>query len=194
MALMVDLQEKKELKMNHNFKRRFQAIVLASVISQAATVFAAQDVVGAVEGSVKKIDATSKVVAVDTADGARHSYSLADDLVVHTGNGAADSLRDIKVGGKVAVHYTVEDGRETAHEVDRLGDDGLRAAKGTVSHMDLAAKKISIKAADGSMQTFDLTDRAAEDAARSIGKSGKRIVYYSDEGGKKTVHFISAAM
>jgi hypothetical protein len=133
-------------------------------------------------------------MAIDTADGARHSYSLADDLVVHTGNGAAGGLRGIRVGSKVAVHYTVEDGRETVHEVDRLGDDGLRAAKGTVSHMDLVAKKISIKAADGSVQTFDLTDRAAEDAVRGIGKSGKQTVYYSEEGRKKTIHFISAVV
>ncbi|QHS53136.1 hypothetical protein [Edaphobacter sp. 12200R-103] len=180
--------------MNHYLKQAFKAMVVVGVASQAATVFAAQDVVGAVEGSVKKIDATTKVVTIDTADGARHSYSLADDLVVHTGNGAADGLRGIRVGGNVAVHYTVEGGRETVHEVDRLGDDGLRAAKGTVSHMDLAAKKISIKAADDSVQTFDLTDRAAEDAARSIGKSGKQTVYYSEEGGKKTIHFISAVI
>ena len=42
----------------------------------------AQDVVSAVEGTVKRVDAATKVVVVKTTDGTEHTFHLADDLAI----------------------------------------------------------------------------------------------------------------
>ena len=158
----------------------------------------AQDVVSAVDGTVKKLDAASKVVVVKTADGTEHTFHYADDLAIHGGKesakGATDAAHGLKAGSRVAVHYSVDSGRETAHEIDRLGGDGLKVAKGTVSHVDRAGKTISIKAADGTEQTFDLSEHAAkdtgDDVAEGADKTVKVSVYYTEDAGRKTAHFI----
>jgi len=54
-------------------------------------------------------------------------------------------------------HYTAEGGKETADEVDRIGDDGLRAVKVTATHLDRGAKTVSVKTADGAKETFRVT-------------------------------------
>jgi hypothetical protein len=162
----------------------------------------AQDVVSAVDGSVKKVDAASKVVVVKTADGTEHTFHYANDLVVHGSKagvkGTRDALHDMSDGSEVAVHYSVVHGQETAHEIDRLGGDGLKVAEGTVSHVDRAGRKVSIKTADGSEQTFDLTRRAAKDTDKDVvegtDKTVKVSVYYTEDAGRKTVHFIKKSI
>jgi hypothetical protein len=100
-------------------------------------------------------------------------------------------------GSKVAVHYTSVGGKDTAHEIDRIGDDGLKATDGTVSHIDRGAKTIAVKTADGTEETFHLTDRAAKDTGKGIAegadKSAKVTVYYTEKAGTKTAHFIKEA-
>jgi hypothetical protein len=163
---------------------------------------AAQDVVSAVDGSVKKIDTATKVVVVKTADGTEHTFHYADDLVVHGSKasvkGTQDALHGMSEGSEVAVHYSAVSGRETAHEIDRLGGDGLKVAEGTVSHVDRAGRKVSIKTADGSEESFDLTRRAAKDTDKDVvegaDKAAKVSVYYTEDAGKKTVHFIKKSI
>jgi hypothetical protein len=100
----------------------------------------------------------------------------------------------VEEGSHVAVHYTMEGGKETAHEIDRIGDDGLKATDGTVSHIDRGAKTIAVKTADGSEETFHLTDRAAKDTGKDVAagadKSAKVTVYYTEKAGVKTAHFV----
>ena len=91
------------------------------------------------------------------------------------------------------MHYTAKGGRETAEEVDQIGKDGMKMAEGTVSHIDRAAKTIAVKTADGTEETYRLADHAAKDAGKDIGegaeKSGKVIVYYTEEAGHKVARF-----
>lgn len=164
-----------------------------------APLLEAQDVVTAVEGSIKRIDSATKVVVVATADGTEHTFHFAGDLAVHggkdTGKGVRDGLHGIGVGSRVAVHYTIKSGRETAHEIDKLGDGGLKVTKGTSAHIDRATKKLFVKTEDGSVKTFDLADHAAEEAAKDIvsggDKTAKVTVYYTENVTKKTAHFIA---
>jgi hypothetical protein len=176
--------------------------VLGVVFMYVATAFAVQDVAGAVEGSVKKVDAASKTLVVDTVDGAEHSFHLADNFVVHTGKAATsattDSLRGIRAGSHVAVHYTAQASRESAQEIDDLGDSGLKAVKGTGVHFDSAGKKVAITTAEGTSKIFDLSDSTARDMAKETAKgadeTSKITLYYSEVAGRKTVHFISRAI
>src|ERR1700675_2194258 len=122
--------------------------------------FAAQDVVSAVEGTVKKVDAGTKTVVVNTANGAEHTFHFVGRTAVHgteaTAKGAKDAFHGLKEGSEVAVHYTAKGGRETAEEVDHIGKDGLKTTEGTVSHIDRGAKTIAVKTADGTEETYRL--------------------------------------
>jgi hypothetical protein len=171
------------------------ALALATSLSLAA-----QDVVHAVDGTVKKVDAGTKTLVVDAKDGTEHTFHYASDVTVDgakdTKKGTVDAAHGVEEGSKVAVHYTVDGGKETAHEIDKIGDDGLKATDGTVSHIDRGAKTIAVKTADGSEQTFRMTDRAAKDTGKDIAegtdKSAKVTVYYTEKAGVKTAHFVKS--
>jgi hypothetical protein len=175
------------------------AMVSALALSTSLSL-AAQDVVHAVEGTVKKVDAGTKTLVVDGKDGTEHTFHYASDVTVDGAKdakkGTLDAAHGVGEGSKVAVHYTVVGGKETAHEVDRIGDDGLKATDGTVSHVDRGAKTIAVKTADGTEQTFHMTDRAAKDTGKDIAegadKSAKVTVYYTEKAGVKTAHFVKS--
>jgi len=174
-------------------------VILAGVLALCPVLgFAAQDVVSAVDGTVKKVDAGTKTIVVQASDGTEHTFHYAGDLVVHGGKDTAaaseDSFHGIHEGSKVAVHYTADGTKETAHEIDNIGDDGLKATEGTITHIDRGTKTVAIKTADGTEQTFRLSSHAAADTGKDIGegadKTAKVTVYYTESAGKKTIHFI----
>jgi hypothetical protein len=178
-----------------------KVILVAALALCPVLGFAAQDVATAVDGTVKKIDAGTKTVVVDASDGTEHTFHYTGDLVVHgakdTAKGTDDAFHGVKEGSKVAVHYTVDGSKETAHEVDNIGDDGLKATEGTITHIDRGAKTVAVKTADGTEQTFRLSGHAAADTGKDIGagadKTAKVTVYYTEDAGKKTAHFIKKA-
>jgi hypothetical protein len=175
--------------------------LMSALALSAALGFAAQDVVSALEGTIKKIDTGAKTVVVDTKDGTEHTFHYLGDVTVHgakaTDKAAVGTVHGLGEGGHVAVHYTTVGGKETAHEFDRIGDDGLKATDGTVSHIDRGAKTIAIKTADGTEETFHLTDRAAKDTGKDVAegtkKTAKVTVYYTEKAGTKTAHFIKSS-
>jgi len=171
-------------------------IALVSALALSTSLgFAAEDVVHAVDGTVKKVDAGTKTVVVKTADGTEHTFHYLGDVTVH---GAKDTekgtVNGVKEGSKVAVHYTVKGSEETAHEFDNIGDDGLKATEGTVTHVDRGAKTIAVKTADGSVDTFHFSEHAAKDTGEDVGKgtekTAKVTVYYTEKAGVKTAHFV----
>jgi len=165
-------------------------------------VFAAQDVVSAVGGTVKKVDAGTKTMVVKTADGAEHTFHFVGRTAVHgteaTAKGSKDAFRGLKEGSEVVVHYTAKGSRETAEEVDHIGEGGLKVTEGVVSHIDRGAKTIAVKTADGTEETYRLASHAAKDAGKEIGegaeKSGNATVYYTEEAGHKVAHFFKKAL
>jgi hypothetical protein len=165
------------------------------------SLFGAQDVASAVAGTVKTIDRGTKTVVVKTADGAEQTFHVASHAAVHgakaAGHGTVDAFNSLKDGDDVVVHYTARGVEKTGMEFDRIGGDGLQVVEGTSQHIDRAAKTISIKTADGTMQTFHFTDRLAretgEDTARGTEKAGKVTVYYTEDAGKKVAHFFKTS-
>jgi hypothetical protein len=176
------------------------ALVSAFALTTSLSL-AAQDVVHAVDGTVKKVDSGTKTLVVETKDGTEHTFHYAGDVTVDgakdSKRGAVDAAHGVAEGSKVAVHYTSVGGKDTAHEIDKIGDDGLKTTDGTVSHIDRGAKTIAVKTADGTEETFHLTDRAAKDTGRDVAegadKSAKVTVYYTEKAGTKTAHFIKSA-
>ncbi|HTZ59366.1 MAG TPA: hypothetical protein VMB49_14765 [Acidobacteriaceae bacterium] len=175
------------------------ALVTALAFSTSLC-FAAEDVVHALEGTVKKLDAGAKTVVIETKDGAEHTFHYAGDVVVDgaegTKRGAIDAAHGVTEGSHVVVHYTEVGGKDTVHEVDKVGDGGLKATDGTVTHIDRGTKTIAVKTADGTQETFHMTDRAAKDTGKDVaagaGKSAKVTVYYTEKAGVKTAHFVKS--
>jgi len=171
------------------------SLVLALVL--VATVYAADDVVSAVHGSVKKIDSTTKTVVVKTADGTEHSLHFVGTTTVHGADASAEAAKDswhgLKEGSEVVAHYTTRGTEDTAVEIDKVGKDGLKATDGAIKEIDRGGKTLVVKTADGTEQTFRLTGHATEDAGKDIGKGtekgSKVTVYYTEDAGKKVAHF-----
>jgi len=159
----------------------------------AVAMFAADDVVTAVEGTVKKVDSGTKTVVVATGDGAEHTVHFVSKTSVHGWDaadaGAKDGMHGVKEGSHVVVHYTVKGTDKTAQEVDRIGDGGLKVSEGTVSKIDRGTKTLAVKTADGAEATYKMAGNAAVDTGKGINKASKVTVYYTEEGGKKVVHF-----
>ena len=167
----------------------------------SVSAFAADDVAGAVAGTVKAVDRGTKTVAVKTADGADYTFHVATKATVHgataVGKGSADAFDQLKEGDEVVVHYSARGVEKTGMEFDRVGKDGMHVMEGTATKVDRAGKTIAVKTADGSVQTFHFTDHVAketgEDTARGAEKAGKVTVYYTEDAGKKIAHFFKSS-
>jgi hypothetical protein len=131
---------------------------------------------------------------VKTVDGIKHLFHVTGKTTVHAGGTAgADTLRGLEAGSRVVVHYAATAGDQTALEVDRLDGKGLKTMEGVVTRVDRAGRVMSIRLADGSMQTLRLTDRAATDVGHDVDATGVDathvVVYYADDAGQQVAHF-----
>ena len=180
--------------------KRVSMIVIAMALCLPA--HAVEQRHGILEGVVLKLDSAARTVVVKTADGTEHTLHMVKRTTVHgaqdTAGGAKDTFHEVKEGSHVAVHYTAKGTDETAEEIDNIGDEGLKAAQGTVTHIDRGAKTMTVKTAKGADETYRLTDSAAKDAGTDIAagteKSVKVTVYYTEEGGRKVAHFFKRAI
>lgn len=176
------------------FKYTLRLLVIASLF--LLSVRADEDVVTAVHGTITKVDAASKTIAVKTKDGTEHTLRFADKTTVHgahaAATGAKDSFHGLTEGSEVVAHYTAKGSEETAVEVDKVGKDGMHAVAGTVTHVSEDGKTVVVKAADGTEHTFRVAGHDTADAAKEIGKgadkSAKVTVYYTEAAGKKVAH------
>jgi len=172
---------------------RYNALLLILV----SLAFGAEDAVTAVHGTITKLDRAAKTVVVKTADGTEHTLHFVGKTTVRgadlTAKGAEESFRGLKEGTEVVAHYTKRGGKDTAVELDKVGKDGLKGTEGTISVVDRTGKRIAVTTADGTKQTFKLSDHAVQDAGKDIGKGSEKgtkvIVYSSEDAGKKVAHF-----
>ena len=170
-------------------------------LMMSVVAYGADDVVGAVEATVTKVDAAGKKVTVKTADGTEHTFKVAGHTVVHgseaTGDAAKSSWHGLTEGSKVVVHYSKKGTDETAEEIDKIGEGGLKETKGTITKLDRDGKKIVVKGDDGVEHTYDLSKDATKDAGKDIAagteKGTKVTVYYTEKGGKEVAHFFKSA-
>jgi hypothetical protein len=173
---------------------------LVVAFTVATSAYGVQDVVSAVHGTVDKIDLGTKTVVVKTADGTRRSLHVIDRTAVHGADVSADVSKDswhgLSKGSEVVAHYTERGTKDTAIEIDKVGQGGLKAAKGTVTEIDRGGKKLVVDTGYGTKEAFELTGHASEDAGKEVGKAtakgSKVAVYYTEDAGKKVAHFFEA--
>ncbi|HKV23671.1 MAG TPA: hypothetical protein VJN93_03695 [Candidatus Acidoferrum sp.] len=169
-------------------------VLVAFVVSVAR---ADDAVVGAIHGTVTKVDAAAKTIVVKTTDGTEHTLHFVASTSVQgaqaTSTGAKDSFHGITEGSEVVAHYTASGGEETATEVDKVGKGGMHAVTGTVTHVSADGKSVVVKAADGTAHTFQVAGSDTAASAKAIGrganKTAKVTVYYTETAGKKVAHF-----
>jgi hypothetical protein len=168
----------------------FSAISLLFITTVS---WAAEGVVTAVHGTVTKVDAVTKTIVVKTADGTEHTLHFIKKTSVHgaevTEAGAKEGYQGLREGYEVVARYTVKGGEKTAVEVDKMGKEGMHEVTGTVSSIDRNGKKLVVKAADGTEQTYRIASHAAGETAEKTEKAAKVTVYYTENAGKKIAHF-----
>src|SRR5260370_4424720 len=139
-------------------KKVLSIMVLAAFF--AVMVVAADEVVSGLHGVGTEVDATGKTIVVKTKDGTEHAIHFADKNVVKggeaVGTGAKDTSEGVKEGSEVVAHYTVTGTDKTAVEVDKVGKGGYKVVEGTVTKVGEGGKTITVKAADGTEQTFEV--------------------------------------
>jgi hypothetical protein len=168
-----------------NCVRFFAVMALA-----AFSVYAADDVVTAVHGTVTKIDSASKTMVVKTKDGTEHTVHYTEKTAVwgadKTAAGAKDTYKGVAEGSEVVVKYTGKGAEKSALEIDKVGKDGLKSVDGTVEKVGKDGKTVVVKTADGTEHTFEVAGKGTAEGATKVGKT---TVYYSEESGKKVAHF-----
>lgn len=165
--------------------------------SIATSALAVEHVVTATHGTITRIDRTAKTFAVKTADGTEHIFYWAKDTSVHgikaTDAAATDSWHGLKEGSDVVAHSTKRGAKDTAVEVDKVGDTGLKRTEGTIKQVDRRGKKLMIETADGTEHAFTLTSHAADDAGKDLAASAEKgtkvAIYSTEDAGKSVAHF-----
>jgi cytoskeletal protein RodZ len=165
---------------------------LVMAVLLVSSVCMAQDLVSIIHGTIKKIDKATKTVVIKTADGTEHTVKVTDDAVIH---GTKEGFDGLKEGSEVVARCTVKGTEKSADEIGKVGKDGMKVTKGTITKVDKDTKTVVIKSADGTEKTFEYTDTAAKDMGRAVGagteKGAKVTVYYTEEAGKKVAHFFA---
>lgn len=176
--------------------RKWVSIISGTILALSLVPIAhgQRDVVTAVHATIQKVDSTAKTIAVKTDDGVGHTFHFLGSTAIHGGDAtdvaSKDSWHGLREGGEVIVHYTKRGTEDTAIEIDKIGDGGLKATEGTVKEIDRGGKHLVVVAGDGTEDTFRLTGLASKDAGVGIGKGSKVTVFYIGKAGKKVAHFL----
>jgi hypothetical protein len=163
----------------------------------AIAVSHAQNPTHILTGTIEKVDAVAKTIAVKTADGTVETVKFTEKTTVHGLKDAAKGA-DLagKEGGHVIVHATGEGAEKTAHSVVWFGDKTVHATEGTVDEVGTGTKTVAVKTADGTKEAFEVAGHATVDTGKTVGrysalgaKKGEHVtVYYTEEAGKKIAH------
>ncbi len=179
------------------FQVQLRAVLVIFAACFAFTVARGQNPTHVITGTVEKVDAGAKTVAVKTADGTVETVKFTEKTTVHGLKDAAKGADLVgKEGGHVIVHATGEGAGKTAHSVEWLGDKTVHTTEGTVEDVGKGTKTVAVKTADGTKEAFEVSEHATVDTGKTVGrytavgaKKGEHVtVYYTEEAGKKIAH------
>src|SRR5260221_9335224 len=116
-------------------------IFVIIVASLAIASSRAQNPTHVVTGTIEKVDAGAKTIAVKTADGTVETVKFTDRTTVH---GLKDGAKGADLAGKegshVIVHTAGEGADKTAHSVEWFGDKTVHTTVGTVEDVGKDSK------------------------------------------------------
>ncbi len=156
--------------------RRFmtRCFALGAVLAAGCSLCAAQEVVHAMSGVVTKVDSATHSITLTASDGT--STVFHDETTNHPRydfdkalqSDATDTSAFNKQGDRVILYYFGEGWQARAVAIKDLGPSPLKLASGEVAHWDHHRHVITIKAADGTKQTFQLDDKTAVETPMGV--------------------------
>jgi hypothetical protein len=180
------------------FQAQLRVVLVLLAACFAIAVARAQNPTHVISGTVEKVDAGAKTIAVKTAEGTVETVKFTEKTTIHgLKDGAKGADLVGKEGGHVIVHATGEGAEKTAHSVEWFGDKTVHTTEGTVEDVGKGTKTVAVKTADGSKEAFEVSEQATVDTGKAVGrytavgaKKGEHVtVYYTEEAGKKIAHF-----
>ncbi len=150
--------------------RMIAAVVVAAGVLCAGQA-AAQEVVHALSGTVKKVDPQAKTIQVATNDGSEGTFSFPSS----GGSTELNFDRDVKdrttpvasfnkPNDQVVLYYYGNASVRTAVAVQDLGPGPLDTVEGAVTKFNKHQRAISVKDASGKEQTFQIDPKAMADS------------------------------
>src|SRR5258708_21786530 len=120
-----------------SFQGQLRAVLVIFAACFAFTVARGQNPTHVITGTVEKVDAGAKTVAVKTADGTVETVKFTEKTTVHGLKDAAKRADLVgKEGGHVIVHATGEGASKTAHSVEWLLHKTVPTPHSTVADLD----------------------------------------------------------
>ena len=151
-----------------------RCLAIGAVLTAACCLCSAQEVIHAASGVVTKVDGTTHTVTLTANDGtqtvfrdetAKHPHYDFDKALQ---SDATDTSAFSKQGDRVILYYFGEGLQARAVAVKDLGPSPLKLASGEVAHWDHHRHVITIKAADGTKQDFQLDDKTAVETPMGV--------------------------
>jgi len=164
-------------------------IVLGCLTFTSAVSVKAQEVVHALTGTIKSIDANGKTITIFTDKGSEATFQcltnpqtrLVFDKKIRADAKAADTFKDM---GYVIVFYFGNSEVKTAVALRALGTGPFTSGAGTVVKFDPRAHSVSIKDESGAIQSFKLTTDTVAETGVGVLDGFK---FHSNEGDKVRV-------
>jgi hypothetical protein len=149
-------------------------LVPATMFIAFCTVSPAQEVIHALTGVATKVDSNAHSITLTASDGTQTVIQDEDkdhpryDFDKTLQSSATESAAFDKQGDRVILYYFGDGWERRAIAVKDLGESPLKLTTGTVKHWDRHHHMITIKAADGTTQTFQLDNKTAVDTPMGV--------------------------
>lgn len=180
-------------------------VVPAAFFAASCYIAPAQEVIHALTGVASKVDSTAHTITLTDGDGTQ--MIIKDDAKDHPHydfdkaleSDATDSANFDKQGDRVILYYFGDGWQRRAVAVKDLGQNPLKITSGQVAHWDRHHHVITIKAADGTKQTFQLDNKTTVDTPMGVvngdkfdPQNGDQIsIKYLNKDGSNSAVFMS---
>ena len=167
----------------------------------------------AIVGQVQQVDPQGAYIVVKTADGKQQRVQTTPDTefgtlkhgTVEIAKGAEGFAKltaaEVKKGTMVTVRYTEKEGKLIAHEVGHAARKTVKQSEVVFQKMEQGGEKIIVKTTNGAEEVYDVGKRATVTTGNKITEAGKwtgdkvvagtkATISYTEEAGKKVVHFV----
>jgi ElaB/YqjD/DUF883 family membrane-anchored ribosome-binding protein len=162
---------------------------------------------------VEAVDPKGESITIRTKDGKVQKVEVGPDTEVkglksgaeEVGKGAAGVAKaaasEIKKGTRVAITYTEKEGKLIAHKVQHASKEVVKESEVVIHKVEDGGKKVLVKTKDGTEHVYEVSKDATVAAAKKTGEFGhmiggkltegaKATLHFTEESGKKVVHFV----
>jgi hypothetical protein len=181
------------------------SLVAGAILVAGCSLCMGQEVIHAVTGVATKVDNDAHTITLTTSDG--DEMIVRDEAANHPGYDFDKALRAETVestafnkqGDRVILYYFGEGWQRRAVAVKDLGPAPLKLTTGQITHWDRHHHVVTVKAANGSTETFQLDGKTAVDTPMGVvngdkfdAHNGDQIsIKYLDNNGSNEAVFLS---